>query len=1084
MSVEPKRPLTIAGSGGKGGGGSGGGVEAPNSLKSKQIARVVDLLSEGPIGGMVNGAKSIFFDGVQLQNDNGTMNFTGVSLAVNNGLPAQPVLKGFTSQQAEVAVGLQLKKPTPLVRTVLDGNTDRVRVTVSVPALQLVDKENGNIYGTTVQFDIHVQSNGGGFQYFGRNTITGKTNTRYQRAVSVTLPGAAPWDIRLTRVTADSTTLELQNDLFWDSFTTIIDAKVNYTLSAVIGVVVDAEQFQQIPKRTYEVNGLYVWIPTNYDPVARTYSGVWDGGFKTAVSNNPAWVFFDLVRNSRYGLGDFIAYTEVDKWALYRIAQWCDGLVPNGKGGWEPRFICNAVINSQQEAFDLVNALASTFRGAAYWAGGMMVPIADMPADFVGQYTNANVIDGTFNYSGSDVRGRHNMVSVSWNDPANLGEARLAIVEDQDGISRYGIQKTDLIAIGCTDESQAIRTGKWLMFSETYEGETVSFSTGLDTAWCRPGDTIQIADLNIAGKRMGGRVAAGSTTDVVWFDSPVPVQYGHYYLISCVLGEGVVQTRQTPTMPITGPTAGMNLHTPFSSAPQPDTIFVVNDPGDLEPTLWRVVTSTQTDADRYQVTAIRQRPDKWGYIERDLALSTPDISDIGAIPAVAGLNAKDYLVALSSIAVGVRMLISWHSLAPSFEVAFRPLNGNWVRLRTEQTALDVEAIEGTYEIWVTPINLLGRRGPTAKIQYTVVGRSAPPADPKNFRVQAVQGVAMFQWAPATELDVIIGGSFEMRWSPRTSGVTWTSSNTVLRSIPGTATTAELPYRPGTYLLRTRDITGLFSKNAAVIVTTGPDTDYKPFFRICEQPDWLGSKNNVEVRLPQNWLVLGFTGGLWDDQADPIDTWPDVDVLPYGVDGPGVGTYTFEQHLDMSGVFPVRLAVDMIAFPFIDGDVFIDERSGLVDDWQDWDDASDDGGGMVVVRVRQTDDDPASPAAIWSNWTLFLAGEYTGRGFQFEAVLNAPLGQNIAIEQLCIMADISAKHDEGADVVWVPVKMHITYAVKFYLIPAISIAVQEGVVGDTFRITNKTREGFDLELIAGSGAIITAARSFDWTASGY
>lgn len=1080
---------TIAGrGGGKGGGsgGGGGGIEAPNSLKSKQIARIVDLISEGPIRGVMS-LQNVWFDGVPLQNSDGSLNVTSLEVAQVTGMPAQPVIKGFAQQQAETAVGVLLKSGIRLVRSIVDPNVDRCRITVSVPALQWTNKNTGDVHGTTVDFEIHVQSNGGGWQKLGRHQIAGKTNTRYQRAIVFTLPGSGPWDIGLVRQDADSTTLELQNDLYWDSFTAIIDARVNYTLSACFGIIVDAEQFQTIPKRTYLVDGLYVVIPSNYNPFTRVFTGVWDGTWAYNWTNNPAFIFFDLIRNNRYGVGDFIAHDDVDKWALYKIAQWCDGLVPNGRGGSEPRFICNTVISSQQEAFDLINSLAAVFRGFAYWAGGMMVPVADMPADPVGQYTNANVVDGTFNYAGADIRARHTMAQVRWNDPDNLGEPRVTIVEDQQAISRYGIQKTDVIAIGCTSESQAVRTGRWTLFTEINEAETVTFSTGLDTAWARPGDIIQIADINIAGKRRGGRVAAGSTASIVNFDAPVEgFTPGLSVYLSCIIGEGIIETRQGGSLSLTS----MQVSPPFSAAPLPDTVFVVAS-SDLEPTLWRAITVREPETGIFEITALKHHPGKWDYIENNIVLTTPDISNIGAVPPVTGLNAMDYLVALSSVSIGVRMLISWQSLAPHYEVAFRPVNGNWTRIRTDQTALDIEAVEGQYQIQVTPINALGRRGTTVAIAYTVIGRTALPADPRNFRIQSVQGVAMFQWAPATDLDVIIGGSFEMRFSPRTTGVTWASANTVLTSIPGTATSVELPYRSGTYLLRTRDIIGLFSRNAAAIVTTGPDTAYRPFYRICEQPEWLGGRLNVEIRQPQNWLVLGVTGGVWDDQTEALqpggmDAWPDVDILPIGPSGQaeGLGTYTFDKRIDMGGVFPVRLTVDMLAFPYIEADLFVDERPGNVDDWQDWDNASEDGAGMVTIRVRQTDDDPALTSARWTEWTQFISGEYTGRAFEFQAMLNAPPGQNVAIEELCILADISAKQDSGADVPWLPSKMHIDFDVKFYLVPSISIAIQEGVVGDTFRITNKTREGFDLELFNGAGAIITAARTFDWIAAGF
>ena len=1053
-------PSMIAGAGGGKKKGGGGGTEAPNDLRSHQLARIIDLLSEGPIVGPVNGEKSIYFDGVPIMSADGTKNFTSYSVVGNAGMPDQPILKGFSSQQAEIGVGVQVKKAVAVTRTITNGDVDRARVTVSVPSLQVVNTDNGNIRGTNVVFDLFLQSNGGGYQLVTRHEITGKTNTRYQRALTFPLIGSPPWNIRIVRVTDDSTTTSLQNDLYWDSYTEIIDDRVNYTLSSVIGVTIDAEQFQAIPKRTYDIEGLIIQVPSNYDPRARTYSGIWDGTFKSEWTNNPAWIFFDVVTNTRYGLGKFIGQSEVNKWALYRIAQWCDEQVPNGKGGYEPRFVCNVVINTLQEAYDLVNTLAATFRGSAYWAGGEMVAVADMPSDPVAIYTNANVIDGKFNYHGADVRSRHNMAVVAWNDPENLGENRLTIVEgDTDSISRLGIQKIDISATGCTSESQAVRTGRWELYTDTYEGSTVDFIAGLDTAWARPGEIIKVADINVGGDRRGGRVVA-STVASITLDAPIPVLANVQYAVSAYLENGDLAT-SIYASPVDADVTVLPISPAFASAPLVESIVVLTS-SDLDATLWRVVTARERDGDKYEMSCVRHFPGKWDLIEKNIPLTIPDTTNIGNIAPITNLNVKDYLVALSSISIGVRMLISWTSSAPQFEVAVRPKNGNWVRSVISQSAFDMEAVETDYEIWITPMNLLGRRGLTSKSVYTVIGRSAPPEDVRNFRIQVINGVAMFQWAPSTDIDVIIGGGFEIRYSPRTTSVTWPSSNTQLSSIPGSATTAELPYRPGTYLIKSFDILGIYSKNPAIVVATVGSDDSKTFVRICEDPTFPGVKENVRIQMPQEWLIITDSGA-------------------------GLGTYYFQQMIDMGSVFPVRLIVDMLAFPYYEDDTYIDDRPGLVDEWQSWDSAIDDGQGMVTIQVSQTNNDPASGSAVWTEWKQFISGEYTGRGFRFRAWLDAPDGQNVAIEQLCIIADVTAKIDQGNDYTWVPVKQHVSFHFPFVYIPSISIAVQQGIVGDTFRITNKTQTGFDIELIKADGSIIQVAdgpRSFDWIASGY
>jgi hypothetical protein len=1077
-------------SSGSGGGssGTGGGIEQPNSLRSKQLARIIDLLSEGPVHGIVSMA-DVWYDGVPLYNAaTGTWNFSSLQVGMYGGWPNQPLLAGFAAQQAETAVSQQIKYGNPIIRHISDTNTDRCRVTLSVPALQVSDKKTGNIDGTTVQFAIYVQNNGGGWQNIGGTlAISGKTNTRYQRSYIVSLPGTGPWDIRVDRFTADSTVVEMVNDLYWDSYTAIIDSRVSYNLSAIVGTTIDAEQFNSIPRRTYRMYGLYCLVPNNYDPWSRTYYGVWNGGWQFAWTNNPAWVLFDLLTNGRYGLGDYVSTADVDAWSFYAVARWCDGAVPDGRGGVEARWAFNGVINSRGEAYDLLQSVAAIFRGDIYWAGGKVFAWCDQPSDPVGLYTNANVIDGVFRYEGADVRARHTVAHVTWNDPNNLGEPRIAVVENQAEVSRFGMNKLDMIAVGCISEGQAIRTGKWALFTEQYESEILSFRTGIQGAWARPGDVIEVADATVSGERVGGRVVSATTT-VIETDSPVTYSAtsGTHY-IACQLPSGKVEIKpayvQEGSSTITV-AVGIGGATAFSEAPSPDAVWIMSHVPTLEAQLWRVVRISEPETGVYEIIAMPYNKSKWGYVENNLVLQIPDITNIN-MPVIEGLTVTDFLVALSSISIGVRMMIAWKSDGSTFEVSWRVINGNWSTINTAQMSLEVGVEEGKYEIWVTPMDAIGFRGNTVKTTYTVVGRSAPPANVANFRVQVVEGVAMFQWAPSPDLDVIIGGSFEMRYSPRTVGVTWASSNTVITSIPGAATTAELPFRPGTYLIRARDITGLFSLVPSVIITAEPDTAFRPLYRICEQPTWLGNKVLTTVKMPEQWLMIdALGGGLWDAQTGNVDTWPTIDVLPGNAptSEPLSGTYDFFNMLDLGGIFPTRLAVEMFAFPVNPALTPVDSRPGNVDDWQAWDDAGDGGGGMVTIRMRQTNDDP-SASPVWTDWQQFLAGEYTARAFQFQAWLAAPAGENVAVEELCITADLSAKQDEGADVVWVPNKMHITFDVKFYTLPSLSIAIQNGVVGDTFKITNKTREGFDVELLNASG-IITAARTFDWMAQGF
>jgi hypothetical protein len=955
---------------------------------------------------------------------------------------------------------------------------------MSVPSLSSTDKK-GNVSGTSVSFQVQLQANGGGYQVISNYTISGKTSGRYQRSLTFPLTGNPPWDIRIVRTTADSTSQLLQNDLYWDTYAMLTDAQIRYRNSAIIGVAIDASQFSSIPSRTYEVLGMIIQVPTNYDPTSRTYSGVWNGTFKVAYSNNPAWIFYDLVTNTRYGIGNFISGAQIDKFALYSIAQWCDGLVPDGRGGYEPRWVCNAVINDRQEAFDLLQSMASVFRGAHYWTGGQLVTIADKPTDPVGIYTNANVINGTFDYQGSDLRARHTQVAVTWNDPANLGQPRVSLVDDQDAISRYGLNRLDLTGVGCTTEQQAIRIGKWALYTENNELETVKFSVGLDGAWCRPGDVIHVSDVLVAQERRGGRLLAQTTSNTLYLDHPVVFNDNSLSYVSVIKGDGTIATVQVAIPSLGDDQLTLAPLSVIDPAPLAGSPWVLST-GDLETALFRVVSVEQGDDDvTFAITALSHNPSKWAYVELGYPLANRDVTNF-ALPTITNLAVSETLVAITTVSLLIVVSLSWESKAPRFEVRWRKIDGIWVTANTIDMSFDLDATLGVYEFLVTPLSAAGIRGKSAYIQHEVVGLTGAPNDVKNFRIQNINAMAHLTWAPATDADVLAGGVFELRFSPSTSSVGWGGANVIVTAVPGNATTVEVPYRLGTYLIKAKDTSGIYSSNAALVITTQSATSYRTYQRICDNPDWLGFKDGTMKQMPQEWIVLGESGGLWDEQLANLDTWPAIDLLPLGVSGSTdtTGYYYFEDMLDIGGVFPVILTADILAFPYVEGTTFIDDRPGDADSWQDWDAVGEDANGMAVMELRQTDQDPADSGAIWTGWGGMIASQYEGRGFQFRLRLEAPAGQNIAVEQACVWIDFTAKQDSGADVVWTPNSQTITFTTQFFDTPAIAIAVQGAVTGDYAQLSAKSNTGFTMVLRNSAGAVIVAARTFDWQAQGY
>ena len=1079
-------------SGSKQNASTGGATEAPDTLRSTQTASVIDLLSEGTGAALYSdpaspgsGFYSVAFDGTRVANADRTLNFAIQSYDQRYGGAGQIPLAGFPSAQSETVVNTQLRYGQPIVHSIDNTDADRVRFTVSVPSLTYTDQTSGSVAGTTAVFNFYIQNNGGGYVLQGSFGIYGKSSGKYQRAYVFALPPPGPWDIRVDRGSADSTTQYLQNDTWWDSFSTIIDDPVAYSYSCLFAWKIGADQFQAIPTRSYHMQGIYIQLPTNYDPVAGTYTGAWDGNFWLAPSSNPAWVLYDILTQRRYGLGRYLDVSRIDKWALYAIGMYCDGGVPDGRGGFERRYTFNGVLNQQQDAFTMINSLCAVFRGAAFWDGGTLTFIADRPTDTVGMFSNANVINGDFVYAGADITARHNQMLITWADQANFGDTRTAIVEDQEHISAHGIITDQIDAIGCTSEGLAVRYGKWAIYTETQEGETVTFTVGLDGAWGRPGDVIEISDVTKAGLRRGGRVMAGSTPSMIILDAPAQIIANELASISIYVPDTTAAGMHVETRSISGYSDDLieaMVAMPFSAAPAPGTVFI-HTSGTLSPTLWRIVSVKEADDFSCEISAIAHNPSKYAYIENNIALSDPHTSYFPAATVV-GLKAIDYLTQISAIALQTRMLISWTSSATRFDLEVTPINGVTIRTRLETTSYDMPANEGLYTIRVTPISAIGQRGIAQQINYTVIGASAPPADVTMFRV-AVQGsTGFFAWTPSPDLDVRIGGHFEMRYSTNLSA-DWNTSTVILPSIPGSASTVELPYRAGLYAIKAMDASGNYSRNAALIETTEIDSDYTPFVRYCENPDWLGTKVGTEMRLPQQWLVLGQTGGLWDDQLDNMDDWPDIDVLQGGDVAAGQGYYYFDQVLDIGGVFTVRLTLDMLAFQLGYEDNYIDTRLQMIDDWTDFDDVQAGQDGNVQIFMATTQDDPTSPGAVWSAWSPFVIGSYTARAFQFYAYLTASAGQNVAIETLCIIADLRNKIDTGADIAWNGVTIHVFYGVEFFLPPSLTVTLQQPRVGDHMRITNKRREGFDIDLFDSSGNPVPAGIiSFDWQAIGY
>ena len=509
---------------GKGGGGGSTPRLLDDNLKNKQFLNVIDLVSEGPIEGPVGGMSGFLLNGTPVVDEEGNPNIHGVEVQWRAGTPTQEPLEDFPFVEKEIPVNVEVKKSTPILRTISDQETDRVRFTLGVSALVSQD-DKGNQDNATVEMLIEV-NDGSGWVHAEKVTIgPGKISGQYLESHIIDAPKKKPFQIRVSRLTDDSKSDLLKNGTVWASYTEITDAKFSYPNSAVVGMKIDKSQYGDTPNRTYHIKGMIIQVPDNYDPESRTYTGIWTGRFKPAWTNNPAWVFYDLVTNERYGIGEMIGSFGVDKFALYAIARYCDELVDDGFGNKEPRFTFNAYITSQRKAKEVLDDLASVFRGMPLWDGQQLTCFQDRPSDPVWTYTNSNVIDGKFKYTSTAKSARHNAIEVSWINPSNGWSEEREFIQDDDLIQRFGgVNVKKVTAFGCTSRGQAHRVGKWILQTEKLEKDSVTFSTGREGINCISGDIIEVADDSFAGVKVGGRVLSvnGSTITI---DAPIDWKY-------------------------------------------------------------------------------------------------------------------------------------------------------------------------------------------------------------------------------------------------------------------------------------------------------------------------------------------------------------------------------------------------------------------------------------------------------------------------------------------------------------------------------------------------------------------------------
>lgn len=716
----------------KGGGGSAHTpVEEPDDLLSVAKLKMLLAISEGEIQGELT-AQQIYLNDTPLANDDGSYNFTGVKWEFRTGTQDQAYIQGLPEIDNELSIGVQVKAASPWVRQFTDLNLDAVRVKLSLP-VQYAYKDNGDMVGTVTRYAIDLSVDGGAWKTVVNGTFDGKTTSEYQRDHRIDLPTASSgWSVRVRRITPDSTSSKLVNAFSVFSVAEVIDSKLRYPNTALLYVELDSSQFNgSVPKTTCKPKGKVVRVPTTYDPVTRTYSGTWAGDFKLAYTNNPAWIFYDLVLDEIYGMGNRVDATMIDKWELYSIAQYCDEKVPNGAGGTEPRFTCNVYIQSQQDAYNVLKDIAAIFRGITFWGNDQIYVKADVPqndVDFV--YHASNVIDGLFTYAGGTYKNRYTSCQVSWSDPQNHYSDTIEGVYDTDLVQRYGVNETQLTAIGCTSQSEAHRRGRWAILSNAKDG-TISFGVGLDGYIPLPAEIIGVADPFRAGRQNGGRV---SEVNGLSFTLDRAVDYAAGDRLVLNLPDGTAQTRTIASVSADKKT--VKVSTAFSQVPVKGAVWAI-DSDNLAIQYFRVTSIASNDDGTFTISGVQHDPNKYRYIDDGVKIDPAPITVTP--PGVMKAPQNILITETDHVAQGLTvasMQVTWDKVdnAIRYAAQWRKDNGDWVNVgQVSSQGFTIQGIyTGVYDVRVRAINAMDVSSPWGYAESTTLnGKVGKPGMPVN-----------------------------------------------------------------------------------------------------------------------------------------------------------------------------------------------------------------------------------------------------------------------------------------------------------------------------------------------------------------
>ena len=1135
------------------GGGGGTATITLGSLQSRQAINLIEVISEGEIEGFPSAAgltkgtdaysqaalKDIFLDKTPIIRPSADpnniqtadFNFQRIKFEPRFGTSTQTHIKAISEIENEVGVGVKVTNALPVTRTVTDSNIDAIRVTIRFDALVNINEEDGKNLGTTVDVFIEITENDGTVSRFDKNqggktsiqpgglfgllftqvsefTIRGKSRNAYSRDFVIPIKDNAsfPLQVKVGRLTADSTSERVTDTFSWTSLTTIIDERRAYPDIAHLYLRLDAEQFSSVPQRMYRIRGVKIKIPHNATVDQTngrlTYSGTFNGTLTTTKHwcSDPAWILFNLLTESRYGLGEHITEAQLDKYAFYSASVYSSELVDDGDGGQEPRFSCNVVLQKREDAFKTVMALSSVMRGMTFWSAGSLTLTQDRPTDPSYLFNLSNVTAEGFIYSGTSLKTRSTVVSVSYFDMENQ-ELNFETVEDTTAKNKYGIIHKKITGFACSSRNQARRLGRFVLFEEQNSSETISFATGLaEGVIVRPGQVIEVSDPVRAGLRRGGRIKSATTTTVtVDNTTETDLDATNSPTLSVVLPDGSVETKDVTG--ISGAVITVDSSSPFSTAPNSNSVWILQNTT-LQTTTWRVVGITE-DKDNYAVTATSYNAGKYAFIEDGSPLPVRNITVLNELvdPPGAPNVVEEFFT--EGTTARTRLNIDFNPVpkAVEYELNYRLDDGNFITLRSKSTEFQIlDSLQGEYVFELSSINssLEPSAQPTT-FTFNAVGKTAIPEDVTGLTAEPISDkLVRLRWNLSTDLDVTHGGLVYVRHSTKTDGTgTFSDATDLIEALAGNTTTAEVPYLEGEYILKFQDDGGRFSAGEASVILDLPD-NLAPLIALTrredlDNPKFQGVKTNVSFDASTNSLNLAGSA--------QFDTITDFDLVTSLDDLGGIsplGNYEFggapgTSFLDLGSVFSLDLKRHFLTEAFFPSDLF-DSISDI--------DARVDFDGATATKVNAemqvavTQDDPTSGSPTYTAFQTFANGTYKGRGFKFKVNLTSDdQDQDIKVLQLGYTASFQRRTEQSTGTIASGGgAKDVTFQHPFFTGTAAiggvnsnppSVAVQpigSFASGDYFEITNVSATGFTVHFKNSSNASIN--RDFTYQAVGF